>query len=223
MTSITTPAVTGSGAASAALSSEELRATLEEALGDITAGERVLAIIADKTRDDNTDLLFPFAAQILASRGVAQFDALVAQGTHPPMTEEEKRLKIGADRSTVPGLGEVFDHQWDRAEELVTIGELSFERIRELTGGLIDRAVPLQVNRRLAPGLYDSVLIFGAVVPHEVAGFAGGAKYFFPGVGGPELTHMTHWVGALTTIEKVIGRVETPARHMIEAAADYVS
>jgi lactate racemase len=213
----------GSGAASAAFSPEQLRDIVEEALGDITAGSRVLAIIADKTRDDNTNLLFPFAARALASRGVAQFDALVAQGTHPPMTEEEKRLKTGANRASMPGPGRIFDHQWDRAEELVTIGELSAERIRELTGGLLDRTVALQVNRLLAHGLYDTVLVFGAVVPHEVAGFAGGAKYFFPGVGGPELTHMTHWLGALTTIEKVIGRVETPARHMIEAAADFVS
>ena len=60
-------------------------------------------------------------------------------------------------------------------------------------------------------------------MPHEVAGFAGGAKYFFPGVAGPELTHLTHWLGALATIERVIGRVETPTRHVIEAAADRVT
>ena len=63
----------------------------------------------------------------------------------------------------------------------------------------------------------------GATLPHEVAGFAGGAKYFFPGVAGPDLTHLTHWLGALATIEKVIGRVETPTRRVIEAAADRVT
>jgi hypothetical protein len=59
-------------------------------------------------------------------------------------------------------------------------------------------------------------------MPHEVAGFAGGAKYFFPGVAGPELTHLTHWLGALATIENVIGRIETPTRRVIEAAAEFV-
>jgi hypothetical protein len=83
--------------------------------------------------------------------------------------------------------------------------------------------VPVRLNRRLAPGNYDVILVAGAVVPHEVAGFAGGAKYFFPGVAGPELTHLTHWLGALATIEHVIGRVETPTRHVIEAAADRVA
>jgi hypothetical protein len=35
------------------------------------------------------------SAKVLAGRGVAQFDALVAQGTPMPMTGEEKRTKIG--------------------------------------------------------------------------------------------------------------------------------
>jgi hypothetical protein len=83
--------------------------------------------------------------------------------------------------------------------------------------------VSIQLNRLLAPGVYDLILVLGAVVPHEVAGFAGGAKYFFPGVAGPALTHLTHWLGALATIEHVIGRVETPTRRVIEAAADRVT
>ena len=183
----------------------------------------MLAVIPDKTRDDNTDILFPFAAQILTERQVAKFDALVAQGTHVPMTEAEKLLKIGArDAASVPGLGKIYDHRWDRPEDLVNIGTLSAERVREITGGLLDKAVSLTVNRLLGPGIYDTVLIFGATVPHEVAGFAGGAKYFFPGVAGPELTHATHWLGALATVEGTIGRIETPTRRMIEAAADFI-
>jgi lactate racemase len=213
----------GRGGPELNLSPEELREIVEQGLADISPGERVLAIIPDKTRDDNTDVLFPFAAEILAERGVAQFDALVAQGTHMPMTPEEKRLKVGmAKGAALPALGQIFDHQWNRPEELVTIGELSAERVQELTGGLIDQPVTVNVNRLLAPGIYDTVLIFGATVPHEVAGFAGGAKYFFPGVAGPDLTHATHWLGALASIENVIGRIETPTRHMIEAAADFV-
>lgn len=217
------PSTIGTGSPELDLSPNELRAILEQALLTIGADARVLAIIPDKTRDDNTDLLFPFAAEILAERQVAQFDALVAQGTHMPMTEEEKRAKIGLrDGAQAPALGHIYDHQWNRPEELVNIGVLSAERVRELTGGLISEAVQVNLNRLLGPGIYDTVLIFGATVPHEVAGFAGGAKYFFPGVAGPDLTHATHWLGALASIENVIGRVETPTRHMIEAAADFV-
>ena len=116
----------------------------------------------------------------------------------------------------------MYDHRWDLPEELVTIGTLSEETVREITGGLITNAVPVSLNKLLAPGVYDTVLVFGATVPHEVAGFAGGAKYFFPGVAGPELTHTTHWLGALAGIENIIGETETPTRHLIEAAADFI-
>ncbi|HEX8282798.1 MAG TPA: lactate racemase domain-containing protein [Pyrinomonadaceae bacterium] len=223
MSTKTAPTTVGEGAPDLDLSPEELRAIVEQALLTVGPSARVLAIVPDKTRDDNTDLLFPFAAEILAARGAAQFDALVAQGTHMPMTEEEKRVKVGlGEGASLPLLGQIFDHQWNRPEELVDLGELSAERVSELTGGLINEAVKVNLNRLLAPGVYDTVLIFGATVPHEVAGFAGGAKYFFPGVAGPNLTHATHWLGALASIENIIGRVETPTRHMIEAAADLV-
>jgi nickel-dependent lactate racemase len=205
------------------LSPADLRQIVRDALHAIPEGARVLAVIPDRTRDDNSDLLFPMISQELAARRAASFDALVAQGTHPPMTEAEKRTKIGAGLADIPLLGAVFDHHWDRPSELTTLGTLAGAEISALTGGLMTQDVPIQLNARLAPGTYDYIFVIGAVVPHEVAGFAGGAKYFFPGVAGPELTHLTHWLGALATIERVIGRVETPTRHVIEAAADHVT
>ena len=197
----------------------DVRGIVSEALAVIQHGERVLAIIPDKTRDDNTDLLFPIAAEFLVRRGVAAFDALVAQGTHPPMSQAQKLAKIGLAEFA----GKLFDHRWDDAAELIVLGELSGEMVSELTCGLIEQPVPVSINKLLAPGVYDTVLVFGATVPHEVAGFAGGAKYFFPGVAGPELTHTTHWLGALAGIENIIGEVETPTRKLIEAAAELIS
>ncbi|HBB87719.1 MAG TPA: hypothetical protein DC047_08905 [Blastocatellia bacterium] len=213
----------GRGAATLSLSAEELRAIVSEALVDIGPGERVLAIVPDKTRDDNTDQLVPFAAEILAQKKVERFDAVIAQGTHGPMSEPEKREKIGWSKISPDNIGTIFDHRWDRDDELVTIGELSAARIADLTDGLMSEAVQVRINALLTPGRYDTVLVFGATMPHEVAGFAGGAKYFFPGIAGPELTHLTHWLGALATIENVIGRIETPTRRVIEAAAAFVS
>ena len=191
---------------------------IHEALNVIQRGERVLAIIPDKTRDDNTHILFPIAEKCLRERGVACFDALVAQGTHPPMTTEQKLAKIGIEDFK----GRIFDHCWDQADQIVTLGELGADQASALTAGLIDYPVPVTINHLLAPGVYDTVIVFGATVPHEVAGFAGGAKYFFPGVAGPELTHTTHWLGALAGIENTIGQVDTPTRMLIEAAADLI-
>src|ERR1044072_2431387 len=89
------PAVVGEGSSESDLSPAKLREILGQALLHIAPSARVLAIIPDKTRDDNTDLLFPFAAEILSERGVARYDALVAQGTHPPLSDDEKRSKVG--------------------------------------------------------------------------------------------------------------------------------
>jgi nickel-dependent lactate racemase len=223
MSSATLETLLGRGAATISLSGEELRAIVTEALADISPGERVLAIVPDKTRDDNTDQLVPFAAEILAQKKIEPFDVLIAQGTHGPMNEAEKRAKIGWSKVAPGNIGNIFNHQWDRDDELITIGELSAEQVARLTDGLMREAVPVRINALLAPGRYDTVLVFGATMPHEVAGFAGGAKYFFPGVAGPELTHLTHWLGALATIENVIGRIETPTRRVIEAAAALLS
>ncbi len=117
MNSATAQTVVGRGAATLSLSGKELRAIVAEALADIGPGERVLAIVPDKTRDDNTDQLVPFAAEILARKKIASLDALIAQGTHAPMSETEKRAKIGWTSIAPGNIGNIFDHQWDRDDD----------------------------------------------------------------------------------------------------------
>jgi nickel-dependent lactate racemase len=214
--------VIGTGAATLTLTPGDMRPIVEEALRHIAPGSRVLAVVSDRTRDDNTPELFPLVSQTLTAARAASLDVLIAQGTHVAMNEADKRAKIGAGVASLPLLGTVFDHHWDRDSELTTLGTIGADVIAAETGGLLRESVTIRLNAHLAPGQYDAVLVLGATVPHEVAGFAGGAKYFFPGVAGPELTHLTHWLGALATIERVIGRIETPTRHLIEAAAAFV-
>ena len=106
MTSSAKATLIGFGDATAALSLDDMREIVEERLEDVTAGSRVLAIIPDKTRDDNTHLLFPLAAKSLLSRRIAAPDVLVAQGTHAPMADLDKLIKVGievpsSDRLTI--------------------------------------------------------------------------------------------------------------------------
>lgn len=222
MSSKPAPAVIGRGAPNLDLLPEEQISILEEALLRVAPGTRVLAILPDKTRDDNTDILFPAAAKILRKHGVTVFDGLIAQGTHSAMRTEEKLTKTGLHKKRDIFDGRIFDHNWNDPQELIHIGTLAADRVRSITKGLIDYDIPLHLNKLLANGMYDLLLVFSATVPHEVAGFAGGAKYFFPGVAGPDLTHATHWLGALAEIASIIGRVETPVRALIEAAADFI-
>jgi hypothetical protein len=57
------------------------------------------------------------------------------------MNETEKREKIGWNRIAPGNVGTIFDHQWDRDDELVTIGELSAAQVADLTDGLMHEAV----------------------------------------------------------------------------------
>ena len=58
---------------------------------------------------------------------------------------------------------------------------------------LTDAGVEVRINRQVAEA--DVAIVIGPVFPHEVVGFSGGNKYFFPGVSGQELIDLSHWVG----------------------------
>lgn len=215
--------VIGQGGPQNDLGPSDFRHTLLNALSSIPSRSSVLAIVADNTRDDNTSVLFPLAAELLSGKALRKFDVLIAQGTHAPMSDSSKREKLGAGLGPPLGVGHIFDHSWTDPSKLTRIGQLEANKVKQITGGLIETPIDLNINSLLSPGLYDTVLVFSSTMPHEVAGFSGGAKYFFPGVSGPELTHASHWLGARAGIEKTIGRVETPTRHLFEAAADYIA
>lgn len=215
--------VFGEGSRDSNLGRPALREIIARSLDAIPEGSRIVAIIPDKTRDDITDVLLPMAIDELTSKRPAMFEVLVAQGTHAAMTEVEKNSKTGREIWADWALNtNIHDHRWSDPQELIELGEIGSETVSDITEGAYNESVKVSVNRRLSPAHCDFVLIFGAVVPHEVAGFAGGAKYLFPGVSGRELTNVTHWIGALSGIENVIGRVETPVRRMIETAADMI-
>jgi nickel-dependent lactate racemase len=69
---------------------------------------------------------------------------------------------------------------------------------------------------------YDQIIICGPVFPHEVVGFSGGNKYFFPGISGADVINLTHWVGALITCYEIIGTMHTPVREIINRAASLI-
>jgi nickel-dependent lactate racemase len=87
-----------------------------------------------------------------------------------------------------------------------------------ISGGMLHQAVPVRINRLVLD--YDCVIVCGPVFPHEVVGFSGGNKYFFPGISGPELIDLSHWLGALITSYAIIGTPGvTPVRALINRAA----
>lgn len=206
------------------LSDTEVRQRISERL-DVSdfAGKRVLLIVPDATRTAPLPLLFDAVHGRLSS-GASKIDVLVALGTHPAMPEEAicSLLGISAeDRSgRFAGVG-LFNHEWDNPERLATLGELTKKDVEEISDGLLSLDVPVQINSRIRD--YDVLLVLGPVFPHEVVGFSGGNKYFFPGISGPELLNFFHWLGALITNVGIIGVKDTPVRRVVNRAAELIS
>lgn len=182
-------------------------------------GKRVLMIVPDNTRTAPLPVLFP-ALRSLLRPVTKSLDVLVALGTHPPMPQEKIRAMLGIAGSDPCHDVGLFNHAWDNPAELSTIGTLTEAETREISNGVLSMEVPVQINRRVHD--YDVALVVGPVFPHEVVGFSGGNKYFFPGISGPELLNFFHWLGALITNVGIIGVQDTPVRRVVDRAAKLV-
>jgi len=218
-----TDAVTlvGTGYVDSLLDKREVRDLAAKALArlDLT-GKRVLVIIPDGTRTAPVPLLFRLLHELLGGQ-VAALDYLVALGTHQPMDDAALSRLVGAPvRDERAGQSRVFNHHWDQPETFVTLGVLPAAEVEALSEGRLSLDVPVRVNR--LPLDYDQLLVCGPVFPHEVVGFSGGSKYFVPGVAGPEIINVTHWLGALLTSRAIIGVADTPVRRMIDRAASLI-
>lgn len=212
--------IKGKGYGNRNLSEAEVRQLMAEALDEQPLdGQRVLIIIPDSTRTAPIPLFFRLFHELLGRR-VAALDYLVALGTHKPLSDEALHRLVGItaeERATTYAGVNIFNHRWDLDGTLVTIGTIPAREIEELTEGLFSMDVPVTVNRMIFD--YDQVIICGPTFPHEVVGFSGGNKYFFPGISGPEVINFTHWLGAVITSYKVIGTRHTPVRAVIDRAA----
>ncbi|MBM3502119.1 MAG: DUF2088 domain-containing protein [Armatimonadetes bacterium] len=185
-------------------------------------GKRVIVIIPDGTRTAPLPLMFRLLADRLGKRARA-LDFLVALGTHMPMSDEAICALVGItaeERAGRFGHIRIFNHRWDLPEELVSIGTIPADEIEEITGGLMREAVNVRLNRLVLD--YDQIIVCGPTFPHEVVGFSGGNKYFFPGIAGAEVINFSHWLGAVITSYKVIGTKHTPVRRVIDRAAGFI-
>jgi nickel-dependent lactate racemase len=213
--------VIGKGYEDRFLTEAEVRDLMAEALeGAELAGKRVLVLVPDGTRTAPTPMMFRMFQEILAGR-VAALDYLVALGTHQPMNDAALSQLVG--QPVVGGkVGDthIFNHQWDQPETFVTLGTIPTAKIEEISNGLLSMEVPVRLNRLILD--YDTIFICGPTFPHEVVGFSGGNKYFFPGVSGPEVINLSHWLGALLTSYDIIGTRDTPVRAVIDQAASFI-
>ncbi|HEX3052746.1 MAG TPA: lactate racemase domain-containing protein [Aggregatilineaceae bacterium] len=205
---------------SGVLSEDQIRGTLTHGLEGRFRGQRVLILIPDHTRTVPLPLLFRLITEIL--HDARQLDFMVALGTHLPLGQAELNHLVGT-QARAPHI-RLMNHVWQDANALITIGTIRQDEVKALAGEVwhpsLGGDVPVQINRAALEA--DHIVILGPTFPHEVVGFSGGAKYLFPGIAGPEIINITHWMGALMTILNTIGIEQTPMRAMIHRAASYI-
>lgn len=211
----------GKGSAETFLTKDDVRqVVIEAAQSAVFDGKRVLVIIPDGTRTMPMPLMFDLFEELIKPR-VKALDFLVALGTHAAMTDAQLSKLIGrAVVNEKTGDTSIFNHHWEKPENFVTLGSVPAKEIEQLTGGLMSKDVPVSLNKIILD--YDQIVICGPVFPHEVVGFSGGNKYFFPGIGGSEIINFTHWLGAVITNYDVIGAGYTPVRAVIDRAASLI-
>ncbi len=196
------------------LSAGDLKKGLFEALDKMGAKQKVLAIPPDYTRlpsraGELTEMAWQYFGKKLT-------DILPALGTHTPMTDEQISHMFG---QTPRGL--FREHDWRK--DVVTLGIVPAEYVKEVSEGAVDYPWPAQVNRLLIEGGFDLILSIGQVVPHEVVGMANYNKNIFVGTGGSEGINKSHFIGAAYGMEKMMGRANTPVRKVFNYASEKFS
>lgn len=206
--------------ATGARDTEILPAELGRHLDDVAAAiaadrpRRVLLVPPDHTRlHSHGGEIAAHLDRVLRSDGIA-VDVMPALGTHRPLGQVEAQLLFG---DAIPA-GRLLEHRW--RDDVTMIGEIPADEVDSIAGCSLGLSLPVTVNSALVDGRYDLVVAAGQVVPHEVAGFGGYTKHVCIGLGGREMIHRTHFVGAVHGIEETLGRVETPVRQLIDTSFD---
>ncbi len=186
--------VIGVGYANCFLTPTEARGVFEQGLAEVKPeGKKLLVIIPDGTRSGPFGLCFRLITEILGD-APAKLDFMMALGTHMPMSEEHICRHVGItpqEHATRYAKIGFLNHDWEN--DIETIGTIPAAEIAEMSQGKLVQDVAVQINPRIKE--YDHLIIVGPVFPHEIAGFSGGNKYFFPGISGPDVINVSHGWG----------------------------
>lgn len=202
------------GSIETSLSREDLRKGLFEALDRMGGKNKVLAVPPDYTRlpskaGDLTEFAWEYFGEKLT-------DVLPALGTHTPMTPDQISHMFGKMPADL-----IREHDW--RNDVITLGTVPAEFIKEVSEGAVEYPWPAQVNKLLVEGNFDLILSIGQVVPHEVVGMANYNKNIFVGTGGSEGINKSHYIGAAYGMEKMMGRANTPVRKVFNYASENFS
>lgn len=177
----------------------------------VNQGEKICIVISDVTRLWQKMYMFlPYIVEKLTEAGIKDEDItfLCATGSHRKQSKEEHDSLLGdelKDRFTV------IDHNSFDKDKLVDLGVTSY-------------GTPVSISKIAMEA--DHIILTGAVVYHDLAGWGGGRKSILPGIAGYESIMTNHGlalgeeVGSGSNPNIGCGKAENNPIHldMVEAA-----
>ena len=190
------------------LTDEEIRRALLQSLKGRQL-RNVLIIPPDFTRlHSNAGFITNIYYHTLTKMG-CNVDILPALGSHTAVPKEHAAIMFG----DIP-YEKFLVHNW--RTDVVKLGEVSAEYLSEITDGLWNESISVEVNRLIMDEKYDLIISPGQVVPHEASGMSNHAKNLFVGVGGNNMISKCHMVGAVYDLERMMGRDYAPVRKIFD-------
>jgi nickel-dependent lactate racemase len=191
---------------------EQIRESLAKSIRG-KALRKVLLVPPDMTRlNSGAGLITALYYELLQG---ARVDILPALGTHAPMTRAQQAAFFG---ETIPA-ERFLTHRW--RDYITKLGEVPAAFVREVSEGLMDEAMDVEVSNYLLDQSYDLILSIGQVVPHEVVGMANYTKNIVVGCGGSRFINRSHMLGAFYGMERIMGRDRTPVRRVFDYAQEH--
>ncbi|MBI4671988.1 MAG: nickel-dependent lactate racemase [Chloroflexi bacterium] len=168
-------------------------------LENLARARSVAIAINDKTRPVPLPILLPPLLRRLAAIGAPKnaITFVIANGVHPPMTQNEFGTILPADLLTDY---RVVSHNAEDRTSLVDLGETQ-------------RGTPVWINRNYVNA--DLRIVVGNLEPHQFMGFSGGVKTAAVGVCGKETINHNHAM-MLDPRANIARYDDNPARQDVE-------
>jgi len=160
-----------------------IRRILYEPIGGLPFDEalstkgKVAIVVNDETRVARTEIFLPILLDELNRIGIpdSRIYAVIANGTHRPMREDEIRRKVSAEALERI---KVYNHV-SKGKGMVYVGTTK-------------AGTEVAYNGRVMAA--DKIILTGSILYHFFAGYGGGRKALFPGVAAYQSIEQNHLI-----------------------------
>jgi len=166
--------------------------------------DRIVVLVDDLTRPTPLKKILPSVLQEICTNGIKadKIKIIIGLGTHRPMSDAEIADHIGPE---IAENFEISNHNYKDDRQLVNLGTTEL-------------GIPAVVNKEVIEA--DFVLSIGNIVPHNAAGWGGGAKMILPGVSGEQSVGMLHIAaGKVKPVGNLVATLDNPMRRDINTIA----